>query len=217
MTEHLLYIFNNALYTGYFPDTLKHAHMIFIPKGNTSQYNIKNYRPITLLDIQGKLFDKILNTRLTHHLDRHNINNDSQHRFRKNRSTQTALATFYETLANIKQHQYTANIILRDVSKVFDKIWHTGLKHKIHQLGLHACFTYTSRLHYRQNSISIHTDWQLQGAILFTRQRGTTRGMLITHTLQLIHNLLTYQCSSGSDSKSRAGAGRGGPLPVVVL
>ena len=75
--------------------------MIFIHKGNTSQYNIKNYSPIALLDIQGKLLDKILNTRLTHHIDRHNINNDRQHGFRKHRGKDTALAIFYETLANI--------------------------------------------------------------------------------------------------------------------
>ena len=65
--QHLLDIVNNALDAGYFPNTLKHAHVIFIPKGNISQYNIKNHRSISLLDIQGKLFDKILNTRLTHH------------------------------------------------------------------------------------------------------------------------------------------------------
>ena len=158
MTKHLLYIFNNALSAGYFPDTLKHAHMIFIPKGNTSQYNIKNYRPISLLDIQGKLFDKILNTRLTHHLDRHNIHNDRQHGFRKNRGTHTALATFYETLTNIKQHQYTADIILRDVSKAFDKVWHTGLKHKLQQLGLHTCFTRTLVDYITDRTASIQID-----------------------------------------------------------
>ena len=51
MIKYLLYIFNTSLSAGYFSDTLKHAHIIYIPKGNTSQYNIKNYRPISLLDL----------------------------------------------------------------------------------------------------------------------------------------------------------------------
>ena len=89
MTKHILYIFNNELSAGYFPDTLEHAHMIFISKGNASQYNIKNCRPMSLLDIQGKLFNKVLYTCLTHHLDIHNILNDRQHGFRKNRGTHT--------------------------------------------------------------------------------------------------------------------------------
>ena len=32
---------------------------------------------------------------------------------------------------------------MRDVTKAFDKVWRTGLKHKIHQLGIHTCFTRT--------------------------------------------------------------------------
>ena len=61
MIQYLLYIFNRSISAGYFPDSLKHAWMIFIPKGNKSEYNIKNYRPISLLDIHGKagkLLDK---------------------------------------------------------------------------------------------------------------------------------------------------------------
>ena len=100
ITKHLLYIFDNALSAGYFPDTLKHEHIFFISKSNTSQSNIKKYRPISLQDIQGKLFDRILNTRLTHHLDIRNIHNDWEHRFRKHRGTHTALATFYEILVS---------------------------------------------------------------------------------------------------------------------
>ncbi|KAF2344917.1 hypothetical protein FHG87_024328 [Trinorchestia longiramus] len=42
--------------------------MIFLPKPSTSQHEIKNYPPISLLDIHGKLLDKILTYRLTDHL-----------------------------------------------------------------------------------------------------------------------------------------------------
>jgi hypothetical protein len=141
MKQHLLYIFNHSLSLGYFPDKLKHATMIFIPKGNTSQYNIINYRPISLLDIQGKLFDKILNTRLTHFLEQHNYTNSRQHGFRKIRGTHTALAIFYETLSIKQTQKHATDVVLRDVSKAFDKVWHTGLKYKLTQLPLHPCYT----------------------------------------------------------------------------
>ncbi|KAF2350129.1 Reverse transcriptase domain [Trinorchestia longiramus] len=114
--------------------------MIFLPKPSTSQHEIKNYRPISLLDIHGKLLDKILTYRLTDHLTIHNIYNKRQHGFRHGRGTHTALATLHETL-HIHLNQHTIDVVLRDVSKAFDKVWHTGLKYKLSQLNLHPLFT----------------------------------------------------------------------------
>ena len=143
MIHYLLYIFNHSISAGYFPDSLKHAIMIFLPKPNTSQHQVQNYRPISLLDIHGKLLDKILNNRLYEHLSIHNIHNTRQHGFRKHRGTNTALATFHETLAIHLAQRHTTDIVLRDVTKAFDKVWHTGLQYKIIQLNLHSSFTKT--------------------------------------------------------------------------
>lgn len=139
----LLYIFNNAISAGYFPDSLKQAIMIFIPKSNTSQHDIRNYRPISLLDVQGKLLDKILNARLYNHIQQNNILNIRQHGFRKNRGTHTALAVLQEKLSTDLRNKHTIDIVLRDVSKAFDKVWHTGLKFKIMQLNIHNSFKRT--------------------------------------------------------------------------
>ncbi|KAF2344964.1 Reverse transcriptase domain [Trinorchestia longiramus] len=115
--------------------------MIFLPKPSTSQHEIKNYRPISLLDIHGKLRDKILTYRLTDHLTIHNIYNKRQHIIRHGRGTHTALATLHETLHIHLNQRHTIDVILRDVSKAFDKVWHTGLKYKLSQLNLHPVFT----------------------------------------------------------------------------
>ncbi|KAF2345057.1 Reverse transcriptase domain [Trinorchestia longiramus] len=141
MLQYLLYIFNNAISAGYFPIKLKHTIMIFLPKPSTSQHEIKNYRPISLLDIHGKLLDKILTYRLTDHLTIHNIYNKRQHDFRHGKGTHTALATLHEMLHIHLNQRHTIDVILRDVSKAFDKVWHTGLKYKLSQLNLHPLFT----------------------------------------------------------------------------
>ena len=140
MFQYLLYIFNQSISAGYFPDYLKHARMIFIPKGNKSQYNIKNYRPISLFDIPGKLLNNILTNRLTRQLELIGHTNDRQHSFRKNRGTHTTLAIFHETISNAINSKHAVDTVLRDVEKAFDKVWHTGLKYKILNLGLHTCF-----------------------------------------------------------------------------
>lgn len=140
MKHFLRYIFNNAISAGYFPDALKRAIMIFIPKSTGSQHDVKNYRPISLLDVQGKVLDKILNRRFTAFLEQNNILNPRQHGFRKNRGTHTALAVLQESISRDFRQQHKIDIILRDVTKAFDKVWHLGLKYKISELSIHPCY-----------------------------------------------------------------------------
>lgn len=132
----LLEIFNATLSAGYFPDDLKKTKMIFIPKEGKNIKEIINYRPISLLEVTGKLFEKILNNRLLLYLENNNILNNRQHGFRKNRGTHTALAMITETVAVAKARKDQVNIILRDIKKAFDKVWHIGLKYKILKTNL---------------------------------------------------------------------------------
>lgn len=134
--SYLVNIFNDALTLGYFPDQFKSGIINLIPKGSNSPLNPCNYRPITLLDVPGKIFERAINYRLKHHLIRNNLIPESQHGFREGRGTNTALTIITETIAQSVNRKQQCHIILRDVSKAFDKVWHNGLKYKILQLGL---------------------------------------------------------------------------------
>lgn len=127
----ILEIFNATLSAGYFPDELKKTKMIFIPKEGKDNKEIINYRPISLLEMTGKLFEKIINARLLKYLENNNKLNKRQHGFRKERGTQTALAIITETIALAKAKKENINLVLRDIKKAFDKVWHIGLKYKI--------------------------------------------------------------------------------------
>ena len=99
MTTVLITISNLSISIGNFPKSFKHAIMIFIPKTNINQNKAKHYRPISLLDIQGKILDKIINNRLTTKLQQLGKINIRQLGFRANGGTHTALATLNETLS----------------------------------------------------------------------------------------------------------------------
>ena len=141
MLNYLLYIFNHSLSAGYFPDKLKIATVVFIPKGNKSPYYVTNYRPISLLDIHGKILDRLLKDRLYSKLETDNLINDRQHGFRQFRGTNTAIAIFHQQIALHAAHRRQIDVTLRDVTKAFDRVWHTGLKHKLLRLQLHPSFT----------------------------------------------------------------------------
>lgn len=110
--------------------------MILVPKPNKNTKRIENYRPLSLLEVTGKLLEKIVNIRVVDIMEENDIFNERHHGFRKCRSTQTAIAITTELLAIAKAQNNQVNLILRDVSKAFDKVWHHGLMYKILQTTL---------------------------------------------------------------------------------
>ncbi len=129
-------IFNACLSLGYFPVSFKKAVLEFIPKDNKTPKRSLNHRPISLMEVPCKIFEKIVLSLLTSHLMDNNTIKDRQHGFRPNKGTSTAIATTYETIANALADKLQVTVVLRDVAKAFDKVWHNGLKYKLLRLGL---------------------------------------------------------------------------------
>ena len=106
-----------------------------IPKPYKPPHLIENHRPISLLEVPGKAYEKILNSELNDHLESNNLLSKYQLGFRKGKGTDMALAIIHETVAiHLAQHHYT-RIVLRDVKGAFDKVWHDGLIYKLGQLN----------------------------------------------------------------------------------
>jgi hypothetical protein len=79
---------------GEFPITLKTATVIPIfKKGDKT--NLNNYRPISLLPVISKIFEKVINNQLTSKIDNGYID-DNQFGFRQGFSTEDALTKFID-------------------------------------------------------------------------------------------------------------------------
>ena len=86
LVREVTYMFNQSIRTSKFPDAWKQALVVPIPKvGNLN--NVKNFRPISLLPLPGKILEKIVHQQLTNHLDMYSVITDNQHGFRKKHST----------------------------------------------------------------------------------------------------------------------------------
>lgn len=136
MIERLIDIFNASLSAGYFPDKFKEAVLVMIPKPGKTDTTPENYRPVSLLEVPGKLLEKIINRRLRLHLESNGLHNPRQYGFRPQKDTTKAIALIYETIAQSLSRREQCCLVLRDVSKAFDKVWHEGLKFKLLHLGL---------------------------------------------------------------------------------
>jgi hypothetical protein len=89
---HLTFLFNSILQFGYFPSIWQAAKVIPIPKPNKPPTNATSYRPISLLSIVSKLFERIIASRLNSIRDSKSSIPEAQFGFRKQHSTVAQLA-----------------------------------------------------------------------------------------------------------------------------
>ena len=82
--------FNNFLTLGIFPDILKVGKISPVfKKGNPQLFD--NYRPVSVIPLFGKIFEKIIYKRLYSFFSSTNTIYDKQFGFRKNHSTSHAI------------------------------------------------------------------------------------------------------------------------------
>ncbi|GFS04224.1 RNA-directed DNA polymerase from mobile element jockey [Elysia marginata] len=127
----LLDLFNNSWRTGCVPEVWKEAHTIPIHKKGKSKTDPISYRPISLISCVGKLLEKIINKRLTYHLETNGIISPTQSGFRKNKTTEDQLTYFVQNIENAFQEQKSMLSVFFDLSKAFDTVWKDGLRLKL--------------------------------------------------------------------------------------
>jgi hypothetical protein len=89
-------VFNAVLRRQYFPPVWKHAHVLPILKPGKDPTQPSSYRPVSLLNTVGKLFEKILLTRVHREVNEGGQLCDEQFVFRPRHSTTLRLARLVE-------------------------------------------------------------------------------------------------------------------------
>jgi hypothetical protein len=132
----LLEIFNESLRKGHVPLVLKKTYIKCLYKGKGSRSSCTNYRPISIIWSTAKLLEYIIYKRLSLNLEETEQLSDSQHGYRKHRSTQSAVLQLTNILQkNGDAKQYTG-MIFEDFQKAFDCLNHSLLLEKLEKLGV---------------------------------------------------------------------------------
>ena len=130
-------LINQSLFTGIFPQNLKHAIVAPIYKGkNSDPKEFVNYRPISLLPTLSKVIEKVVQKQLYLYMNDNNLFTDSQYGFRTNHSTEHAAVEFVDRIAQKLDEGEVPFTIFIDLSKAFDTLDHTILLRKLQYYGI---------------------------------------------------------------------------------
>ena len=131
----LTQLLNQSFQQGIFPNRLKLARVIpLYKKGAKTDPN--NYRPISLLNIFSKIFEKVMKKKLVKFIDSNKILSRSQFGFQKNVSTEEALTQFSKNIYRQLDNSNTVLSIFIDFSKAFDTVPHQILLRKLEHYGI---------------------------------------------------------------------------------
>ena len=129
-----MFLCNQSLSEGLFPTELKLANAIPLYKWDDS-FVFNNYRPVSLLCVISKVFEKVMYNRLLEFLETYKILTNSQFGFRKSHSTYMALMTLKDRLiTSLENDEHVIGIFL-DFSKALDSVDHAILLKKMSHCG----------------------------------------------------------------------------------
>ena len=158
----LTHIINMSITSGQFPKELKCAKIVPIYKKKLKT-DPGNYRPVSILSIISKIFEKVVCDQLSEYLECNNLMYDLQSGFRQNLSTDSCLIHLSDYILNNQDKgEYTGMVVI-DLQKAFDTVNHKILLSKLQALGLDqvAIKWFASYLEDRQQIVQIgdtHSD-----------------------------------------------------------
>jgi len=120
--KYITAMYNGCLRKGVFPKRWKRAKLIPIVKpGKEDSDEMTKFRPLSLLNIEGKIMEKILITRINYWVYSTNFLNNNQYGFTPQRSTTDAAMAVKNIVEGLKAQVII--LIVLDIQPAFDAAW----------------------------------------------------------------------------------------------
>ena len=173
-------MFNLSLSIGSYPSKLKMSKIIPVFKTD-DETDVNNYRPISLLPIFNRLFEKLMYNRMKSFIDKEDILYASQYGFRKGFSTEHAIHEIVNKIqTNMDKRLYSCGIFI-DLKKAFDTVDHNILLDKLNFYGFRGIVNdwFRSYLLGRTHTTQIGKQVSVKSSVCCGVPQGSVLGPLL--------------------------------------
>ena len=172
VTPSLTAIFTKSIITGIYPTEWKMARVTpVLKKGEKSDLN--NYRPISVIPVVSKVFEKIVYDQLYQYLNDNQLLSSCQSGFRSLHSTLTALLEATNSWSVNIDNGFLNGVVFIDLKKAFDTIDHEILLRKLSYFGADQATAewFQSYLSNRNQRCNVNGTCQLPALLLLAYRR----------------------------------------------
>ena len=176
----LCILFNLSLSFKKVPSCWKKSNVVPIFK-KVNPSIVENYRPISLISTLSKTMERIIFKYVYNYFRTNFILSDNQSGFQPGRSTVTQLIEIYHEFCRSAEAGKEIRVIFLDISKAFDRVWHSGLLYKLKLAGINGDLlewfkNYLSNRYQRVVINGQHSEW---GSINAGVPQGSVLGPLL--------------------------------------
>lgn len=135
ISDHLSHVINLSISAGVYPDALKVSIVKPLFKKNDRDL-MENYRPISLIPVISKVFEKYIYKELNSFIEKHNIICEEQKGFRTGKTINMAIYDFlYNVTYNVDKRQPVCGVFC-DMTQAFDYVHYSTLLNKLEAYGI---------------------------------------------------------------------------------
>lgn len=197
IAPNLATIMNRSMAIGSFPSVWKRANVAAVWKGKGSKTDAGNYRPISILPVLARMFEREVAGQLAKHCYAFDIIPNEQFGFRPKSNCEMALiAATDEWLKQMDEGKIVGSLLI-DLSKAFDTVPHQQLLRDLQEIGCsqQVCQWFYSYLEGREQRVSkgpVVTEWK-------EVTRGVPQGSCLS---PLLFNVFVRRLPAASSSPS---------------
>ena len=122
IVEPLMQAINCCFRQAIFPDNAKIASVVPVDKGKLDKYDVLNYRPVSILNVFSKIYEKVIKNQLMSYFEKYFSPFISA--YRKSYSTQQVLIPLFKESREKLDKNFIVGTVLMDLSKAFGCIPH---------------------------------------------------------------------------------------------